>query len=249
MSRLTALGPTSPFPPTSQALSAPNGLLAVGGDLSSSRLIAAYQRGIFPWFSPGEPILWWSPAPRCVFIPSQLHLSHSLKKFIKRCDWQLRANTSFERVIRACASVDDRQHNTWITEDIIRAYTALHQQGYAHSVEVWAGEQLIGGLYGVAMEHVFFAESMFSLQSNGSKVALARLQQQAPQLGIVLIDAQVPNPHLLSLGAALIERSEFEQQLPRQSTPLVASTFCQAITGAVSDLLSWQADAEAQCPV
>lgn len=229
MSRLSVVTGTADFPPTSRALKQPNGLLALGGSLSVERLIAAYQRGIFPWYSPGEPVMWWSPSPRCVFLPNQFSLSSSLRKFIKRSHWRITVNHCFEQVIRHCATVDDRADHVWITQDIQHAYIALHKAGYAHSVEVWDGEDIVGGLYGVAMGDVFFAESMFSLQSNGSKIALARLVQAAQALGLHFIDAQIPNPHLVSLGARFLERNDFEQALPSVPTAITHALLEQAI--------------------
>lgn len=229
MSRLSVVTGTADFPPTMRALKQPNGLLAIGGSLSVERLIAAYQRGIFPWYSPGEPVMWWSPSPRCVFLPNQFSLSSSLRKFIKRSHWRITVNQCFERVIHHCATVDDRADHVWITDEIKQAYTALHQAGFAHSIEVWDGEQLAGGLYGVAMTGVFFAESMFSRQSNGSKVALARLVRAANSLGFHFIDAQIANPHLLSLGASFLTRREFEQALPQAATAIPQQALSQAI--------------------
>lgn len=239
MSRLSVVTGSVDFPPTSRALNEPNGLLAIGGSLSIERLIAAYQRGIFPWYSPGEPVMWWSPSPRCVFLPNQFALSKSLRKFIKRSHWRISVNQCFEQVIQHCATVDDRADHVWITQDIQHAYTALHQAGFAHSIEVWDGEAIVGGLYGVAMGELFFAESMFSLQSNGSKIALARLVQATESLGLHFIDAQIPNPHLLSLGASFLARAEFERALPQSATPRCAQQLQRIIaTDCLQDLLA-----------
>ena len=215
-----------PFPPVSRALRSPNGLLAAGGDLSASRLLDAYRNGIFPWFSPGEPILWWSPDPRMVLIPAEFRISRSLAKLLRNSAYEVRTDTAFEAVMRACAAPRDRHHGgTWIGEDMIAAYCALHQLGYAHSVEVWMEDKLVGGLYGVSIGRMFYGESMFSRVSNASKIALAHLARQlerwqfGPSTGPLrqaqdrlrtgMIDCQMKTPHLASLGAREIPRSEF----------------------------------------
>lgn len=207
----------TPFPPTETALSEPNGLLAAGGDLSTPRLLEAYRHGIFPWFSPGDPILWWSPDPRMVLVPKEFKLSRSLEKVLRNGGFDVRCDTVFERVMRACAAPRPDQNGTWIQEGMIAAYLALHEQGYAHSIEVWLDGELVGGLYGVAIGRMFYGESMFSQVSNASKVALAHLARQlarwdsAPSSGLrtSLIDCQMNTPHLASLGAREIPRSEF----------------------------------------
>jgi len=206
------------FPPTHQALTEPNGLLAIGGDLSAERLINAYRQGIFPWFSGDDPILWWSPNPRAVLFPDELHISKSLKKRLRRNEFSVSFNQTFDAVVDACSKVDDRQEATWISADIKAAYGQLHAMGYAHSVEVWqsktAGDgELIGGLYGLAMGKVFFGESMFSRSTDASKIALVYLVKRLIELDYQLIDCQVTNPHLLSLGAREIPRDEFEALL------------------------------------
>jgi len=202
-----------PFPPTEYALADPNGLLAVGGDLSAERLLHAYQRGIFPWYEEGEPILWWTPNPRAVLFPSELHISRSLRKFLNKCNWTLSLNRCFEEVVSACAEPTDQRSATWISSEIATAYLQLHRMGYAQSIEVFDGEELVGGLYGVTLGRVFFGESMFSRRANASKVALHYLCSKVPFPQLALIDCQVPNPHLESLGMALIPRLEFEQLL------------------------------------
>lgn len=202
-----------PFPPTEYALADPNGLLAVGGDLSAERLLHAYQRGIFPWYEEGEPILWWTPNPRAVLFPSELHISRSLRKFLNKCNWTLSLNRCFENVVSACAELTDQRSATWISSEIASAYLNLHRMGYAQSIEVFDGEELVGGLYGVTLGRVFFGESMFSRRANASKVALHYLCSKVPFPQLALIDCQVPNPHLESLGMALIPRLEFEQLL------------------------------------
>ena len=199
-----------PFPPVKQALTQPNGLLAVGGDLSSARLLAAYQRGIFPWYSPGDPILWWSPDPRMVLFPAEFICSHSLKKTLRKGHYQLRTDSAFEQVMRACAAPRHGHEGTWIVEDMIAAYGDLHRQGHAHSVEVWMDDKLAGGLYGVALGAMFYGESMFSRKADGSKIALAHLAAQWQRwYENGLIDCQMHTPHLASLGAREVPRTEF----------------------------------------
>lgn len=202
------------FPDTNTALTDPNGLLAVGGDLSSERLIHAYQRGIFPWYEEGEPILWWSPDPRAVLFPNQIHISKSLAKCIRKKKFTATCDKQFQQVIEHCANTDRKnQHGTWITEDVIQAYCTLHAMGIAHSVEVWQDQRLVGGLYGINLGKLFFGESMFSLVSNASKIAFVALAQNTSRWGFPLIDCQVSNPHLTTLGAQLIERSIFNEYL------------------------------------
>jgi len=200
-----------PFPPVAQALQQPNGLLAVGGDLSPQRLLTAYRRGIFPWFGPGDPILWWSPDPRMVLFPSEFRISHSLRKTLRRHAYELRTDTAFEQVMRACAAPRDRKGGgTWIAEEMIAAYCELHRMGHAHSVEVWMDGELGGGLYGVALGAMFYGESMFSRKPDGSKIALAHLAAQWQRwYENGLIDCQMHTPHLASLGAREVPRTEF----------------------------------------
>ncbi len=202
------------LPSPDTALAEPNGLLAIGGDLSVERLTEAYRNGIFPWFSDGDPILWWSPDPRAVFLLDHLKAPASLRKFFRQSGWRVTLDTAFAQVIRACAeSPRPGQDGTWITEEMIAAYIRLHQHGLAHSIEVWAGEQLVGGLYGIAMGRMFFGESMFSARSNGSKVALFALAAHLKQHGYVLLDSQVPNAHTSALGAIPLPRREFLARL------------------------------------
>ncbi len=201
------------FPPITQALDEPNGLLAAGGDLSGNRLIEAYRHGIFPWFSPGEPILWWSPDPRCTLKPGQIHISRSLRKAIRHSDFEISFDQSFSEVIAACAAPRSYTDGTWISTSMQQAYTQLHQQGVAHSVELWQNGKLSGGLYGIAMGRLFFGESMFSRATNASKIAFAFFARQLEKWGYVLIDCQVENNHLTSLGASCIPRTEFKQYL------------------------------------
>ncbi|HHX82802.1 MAG TPA: leucyl/phenylalanyl-tRNA--protein transferase [Pseudomonadaceae bacterium] len=202
------------FPDPASALPSPNGLLAVGGDLRPERLLRAYQAGIFPWFEADQPILWWSPNPRMVLFPAELHLSRSMQKFLRRHPWRISSDSAFDAVVAACAGVRAGSDGTWITPAMAEAYGALHRAGHAHSVEVWEGEQLVGGLYGIAMGRVFFGESMFSQRSNASKLALADLAGKLQEAGYRLIDCQVANPHLASLGARNISRQQFCSLLP-----------------------------------
>lgn len=197
------------FPPVE--LASPEGLLAIGGDLCSERLLEAYRHGIFPWYSGGQPILWWSPDPRAVLLPAQLKISRSLKQTLRRDRFHVTLDTDFAGVIRACAEPRARnpQDGTWITPEMIDAYCHLHEQGFAHSVEVWAGDNLAGGLYGVALGGAFFGESMFSRRSDASKVALAYLARQLDAWRFVQIDCQLPSPHLMNLGAITIRRRDF----------------------------------------
>ncbi|MDX1805307.1 MAG: leucyl/phenylalanyl-tRNA--protein transferase [Alcanivorax sp.] len=208
--------PGGDFPPTHDALADPDGLLAAGGDLSPERLLRAYCRGIFPWYDAGhQPILWWSPAPRCVFWPEALHLSRSLQRHLRRTPLTFTLDHQFDAVMRACATPRADGLGSWISEEMCQAYGRLHQLGYAHSLEVWQEDTLAGAIYGVKLGGVFFGESMVSPRTNGSKSALAALTCLAPSLGIQLIDAQVENPHLMRMGAQLIRRDYFEAQLTR----------------------------------
>ena len=207
---LLGADPDAPFPPVEAALRHPDGLLAVGGDLSRTRLLNAYRLGIFPWSSEGEPLLWWSPDPRVVFRTNGVRLSSRFRRTLGKSSWVLRADTAFDAVIRACADIPrDGQSGTWITAEMEDAYIDLHRHGYAHSVEVFDADRLVGGIYGVAIGRMFFGESMFSAESGGSKVALAGLARRLNEWGWPLIDAQVHNPHLVSLGAQRMARSDF----------------------------------------
>lgn len=201
------------FPPLTQALPEPNGLLAAGGDLSSARLIAAYRHGCFPWYSEGQPLLWWSPDPRTVLLPNNLHLSRSLRKVLRSNQFSVTFDRNFTEVIHACSEPRDDELGTWITADMQAAYAELHQQGYAHSVEVWQQGKLVGGLYGLAIGQLFFGESMFSRVSNASKVGFVTLIRALAAAGFVLIDCQVPTAHLASLGAHNITRDSFTDYL------------------------------------
>lgn len=222
MSLISYLAPQDPaaFPDVARALREPNGLLAVGGDLSPERLIGAYRRGIFPWFSPGDPILWWSPDPRVVLLPDRIRISRSLRKRLHRRELAVTLDRSFGAVIRGCAAPRDAAGGTWIVPDMIDAYERLHRLGLAHSVEVWTGdpgpeENLGGGLYGVALGRAFYGESMFSRTPDASKVALVHLCQRLADWGFGLVDCQMPTEHLISLGAQPMPRREFVAALNR----------------------------------
>lgn len=212
--QLTHLAPGDDFPPAAQALEEPNGLLAVGGALDNEMLLRAYRRGIFPWFEAPQPILWWTPDPRSVLLPEELHVSRSLRRTLRSNRFRLSADRHFDRTVRACAAPRSGQSGTWIGEEMWRAYCGLHEAGYAHSIEVFdLQENLVGGLYGVALGGAFFGESMFSSASDASKVALVALVHLLRARGAELIDCQVENPHLNSLGARNIKRVDFEQRL------------------------------------
>ncbi|WP_374953009.1 leucyl/phenylalanyl-tRNA--protein transferase [Nitrosomonas ureae] len=201
------------FPPVENALSEPNGLLAIGGDLTSHRLLEAYSKGIFPWFNEDQPILWWSPDPRMVLFPHQLKISRSLRKTVKKANYKICTDCNFTQVMLACAAPREGQSGTWIHPQMIAAYTALHEMGLAHCVETWIDNELAGGLYGVALGKVFFGESMFSRVQDASKIALVHLVKQLQSWQFGLIDCQVKTHHLASLGAQEISRAEFSQKL------------------------------------
>ena len=214
MSAVYWLDPASvEFPPPRTALKEPNGLLAVGGDLSVERLLAAYRQGIFPWYEDPQPILWWSPDPRVVLYPAKVHISRSFRKDLRRQALSVTFDKAFRRVIRGCATLDQSRSGTWITGDMLNAYIRMHELGWAHSVEVWQDQELVGGLYGMCIGRVFFGESMFSRVSNASKTALVTLCGWLERQGVELIDCQVGNPHLYSMGAENISRGEFSRLL------------------------------------
>jgi leucyl/phenylalanyl-tRNA--protein transferase len=203
------LGPADPFPPTDRALAEPNGLLAVGGGLSIARLTDAYSRGIFPWFSEGDPVLWWCPDPRMVLPTDRVHVSRSLRRRLRRRDYDVTFDRAFSEVLRACAAPRRDDAGTWLVPSMIRAYERLHRVGAAHSIEIWMNGQLAGGLYGVALGRMFFGESMFTRQTDASKMAIVLLAAQLARWGVPLIDCQMRSDHLATLGAIEIPRADF----------------------------------------
>ena len=205
------LGVNPVFPPAE--LADKDGIIAVGGDLSRERLLNAYANGIFPWFSEGDPIIWWSPDPRIVFLPGDMHVSHSMRRLFNKNPFQLTCDRAFEQVIEKCSQPREKQKSTWITREMIDSYTSLHHSGFAHSVEAWLGEDLVGGLYGISLGRCFFGESMFSTVTNASKFALIKFTETLFKQGFRLIDCQVPSEHLKSLGAREISRANFMQIL------------------------------------
>jgi leucyl/phenylalanyl-tRNA--protein transferase len=210
---LAETDPPDAFPPVENALIEPDGLLAAGGDLSEDRILAAYVRGIFPWYEEGQPVLWWSPDPRCVLWPEQMHMSRRLRQQIRNSMAEIRFNTAFDAVVAACAGERRSQQGTWITPGMQSAFRALHDHGWAHSIEVWDSGVLAGGIYGLCIGKVFFGESMFSAQPNASKMALVALTQHMVEHDIALLDCQVVSPHLLTLGATTLPREEFVEFL------------------------------------
>lgn len=203
------------FPPTSSALEFPNGLLAWGGSLNPVRLEAAYRKGIFPWYSEGEPVLWWTPSPRCMLDLKAVYISKRTRRRLRKGDYRVAADTAFDKIVASCAAPRPERPSTWITQEMMEAYSGLHEMGLAHSVEVWREDELVGGMYGLAIGHMFFGESMFSLETDSSKVALITLCRQLEAWGFGPMDCQVGNPHLYSMGAVEIERAEFEEKLAR----------------------------------
>ena len=201
--------PASPFPPVELALAEPDGLLAFGGDLSPRRFLNAYRGGIFPWFSEGEPILWWSPARRAVFRTDGVRLSSRLRRHLRNSGWTVRADTAFERVVDGCAAPRDGESGTWITAGMREAYVALHRLGIAHSIEVFAGERLVGGVFGLSFGRMFCGDSMYSAESGASSLALAALAMRLREWGWPIIDAQVPNAHTRSLGVETWRRGDY----------------------------------------
>ncbi len=211
--------PVIDFPDVGLALREPDGLLAIGGDLSLERLTLAYSRGIFPWFGPDQPILWWAPDPRLVLEPAGLKISHSLKKILRQDKFEITMDKAFNDVIEACARRRPDQAGTWITDEMLKAYRDMHAAGHAHSVECWHEDELAGGLYGVALGRVFFGESMFTRATDASKVAFVALTRQLQRWGFPLIDCQVQTNHLESLGASMMPRQQFSQILQRECQP------------------------------
>lgn len=218
------------FPPIEQALEDPNGLLALGGDLAPERLELAYRQGIFPWYQDGQPLLWWSPDPRTVLIPGELHVSRSMRKVLRKAPYQVTFDQDFAAVMAGCAEPRNYTDATWITEDMFRAYCHLHDRGVAHSVEVWEEGQLVGGLYGVALGRMFFGESMFSRRDNASKTGFITLVEKLRQWGFEMIDCQMPTEHLFSLGARSLSRDRFKAELQRLCAPQVPSHWGGAAT-------------------
>lgn len=210
---LDLLNDDSPFPPLEHALTDPNGLIAIGGSLRPKRLIMAYRYGIFPWYSGGQQILWWSPDPRSVLYPERLRVSHSLKKILRKQIYHVTVDKSFRSVIQNCAAPRAKSFDTWITAEMLNAYVTLHEMQLAHSVEIWRDNNLVGGLYGVAIGRIFYGESMFSFSTDASKVALFYLAQQLKRWQFAVIDCQVDSPHLQSLGAENISRQAFKHLL------------------------------------
>jgi len=207
------LHPGEPFPPVTAALAEPNGLLAAGGDLSVEQLSDAYRHGIFPWFNPGQPTLWWSPDPRMVLFPRELKVTRSLAKVLRNRDYEVRADTSFCAVMQACAGPRPDQAGTWISDEMIAAYGALHARGIAHSIETWIGGELAGGLYGVALGRMFYGESMFTRVRDASKIALVHLVRQLARWQFGMLDCQMHTAHLATLGAREIPRADFMRKL------------------------------------
>jgi leucyl/phenylalanyl-tRNA--protein transferase len=211
-----ALDESTPFPPLNQALTDPNGLIAIGGDLNTERLLDAYSQGIFPWFSEGEPIMWWSPDPRMVLFPSELKISNSLKKTIKKQKYETKLNTAFREVITACSQVNrSNQDGTWINQAMINAYCDLHQRGHAISSESWLNNELVGGCYGVIIGKMFYGESMFHTQTDASKVAFVHLVTYLESINVGMIDCQMKTPLLVSFGGREISRAIFSQKLSK----------------------------------
>ena len=217
--RVAAIERDCAFPLLNQALSEPNGLIAIGGDLSAARLLSAYSQGIFPWYNEGEPIMWWSPSPRMILFPNELKISTSLKKTFKKNPFEVRFNTDFRQVISACSlsprgeQAGANQSNTWISEEMINAYCELHNLGYAISAESWLNNKLVGGCYGIKIGHMFYGESMFHKQTDASKVAFVHLVNQLKNEGVGMIDCQMKTPLLASFGGREIEREAFMQKL------------------------------------
>ena len=218
---LDASDPPDSFPGMDTLLPEPHGLIAVGGDLSEARLLAAYERGIFPWYQQGEPVLWWSPDPRAVLFPNELHISRSLRRSIRRNTFSVSIDNAFDKVIASCGDTRS-ETGTWLTPEMVQAYIALHKSGHAHSIEIWDDNDLVGGLYGINLGQIFFGESMYSLRRNASKIALTRLVAFCRESEVRLIDCQIPSGHLASLGSRQIPRREFldlVQRYTRFSTP------------------------------
>ena len=216
---ISAGDPPDSFPDIERAFTVPDGLLAAGGDLSEARLLHAYRKGIFPWFSEGQPILWWSPDPRCVIFPERLRVSRRLRRSLRRSGFEIRFNTAFDAVIESCARDRPGQDGTWITPEMSAAYRNMHARGWAHSIETWRSGELVGGMYGLAIGKVFFGESMFSAETNASKASMQALCVLLVEHDFRLLDCQVESPHLLSLGAELLPRRRFAAMLDAACAP------------------------------
>lgn len=209
------LGPADPFPPVERALDNPDGLLAAGGSLTAKRLVEAYRRGIFPWFNEGDPILWWSPDPRTILRPTNIHVSHSLRKRLRGNRYYVTLDRAFARVLDGCAAPRADDNGTWLSPAMRRAYQGLHTAGLAHSVEVWMDGELTGGVYGVALGRMFFGESMFARRTDASKIGIVVLARQLERWEFPFIDCQLETPHLLSLGAEHLPRWRFVAEIER----------------------------------
>jgi len=218
------------FPDVSHALTEPDGLLAIGGELNPDRLLDAYKKGIFPWYSEGQPIMWWSPDPRCVLFPDDLKISKSLRKSLRKTGYRVTFDQAFLDVVKSCAEPRLGSSDTWITSAIIINYQLLHESGHAHSVECWYRGTLVGGLYGISIGKIFFGESMFSHRTDTSKICFAHLVQLLKERGVELIDCQVYSEHLASLGARLIPRDEFSR---------ILNQYCSLKHKAPGNALSW----------
>ena len=245
--RIAWLSPDDPagrFPNVESALREPDGLLAAGGDLAQERILAAYRRGIFPWYDDGQPILWWSPDPRCVLRPERLQISRRLAQYARASTLVLHFNSAFAAVIRACAGERRSQQGTWITAEMITAFNNLHRTGWAHSIEVFDGDDLVGGLYGLCIGRVFFGESMFSSADNASKFAMLGLAATMLAHDLELIDCQVVSPHLMTVGAETLPRREFSALLDRLCNPATRFTDWPTAPLPVADALrDWRAAA------
>ena len=234
--------PPEAFPDITAALTVPDGLLAAGGSLAPDRLLYAYRRGVFPWFDSGQPILWWSPDPRCVMMPGSFHVARRLRRSMQNSALEFSFNHAFSAVVEACAADRVGQKGTWITDEMIEAYATLHGQGWAHSVEIWRDDELVGGLYGVSIGKAFFGESMFSQESNASKIAMWALCGPLVRHRFEILDCQVGSPHLTSLGAILMPRSEFAALLERACDPATKFAEWPQNRMPLATLLSWDSD-------
>lgn len=234
---ISPVDPPDAFPDIDDALTEPDGLLAAGGDLDEARLLAAYAKGIFPWYEDGQPVLWWSPNPRCVLRPERFHLSRRTQRALRGAGYTVTFNRDFRQVVEHCAEPRSAQGGTWITAEMMTAYQELHEQGWAHSVEIRAGDALAGGLYGIGIGRIFFGESMFSRGDDGSKAALLALCRELAAHDVPMLDCQVESPHLLSLGAERLERQAFRAVLDDACQPPLPLEFLPDGEQRVADLL------------